>query len=327
MLNNSSRLLRLLALLQARTEWSGAELADRLGVSTRTVRRDIDKLRELDYPVDAGIGPGAGYRLGVGAALPPLLLDDDEAVAVAVALRTAAGGGVAGIGETALSALVKLEQVLPSRLRHRIGALQIATVPSAGGGPSVDAEVLTAVAAACRDRQQLRFDYRAGDGAESLRRVEPHRLVVWGRRWYLAAWDLGRAGWRSFRVDRMRPRIPTGPRFTPREPPGGDAAAFVADAVADVWPVQARVRLHAPAATVRERMWPVHGRLEPVDERSCLLHVGADTPRMLAYLLTVLDVDFTVESPAGFVEHLHAVASRYERAAATSSGTAGTVSS
>lgn len=316
-LNNSSRLLRLLTLLQTRREWPGAELAERLGVSTRTVRRDVDKLRELDYPVNAGTGPGATYWLGAGAALPPLLLDDDEAVAVAVALRTAAGGGVAGIGETALGALVKLEQVLPSRLRHRIGALQIATVPVASGGVSVDADVLTAVATACRDRQQLRFDYRGHGGGESVRRTEPHRLVSWGRRWYLVAWDIDRADWRSFRVDRMRPRVPVGPRFAARQQPT-DAAAFVSRGVADVWAVQARVRLHAPADAVRERMWPVHGRLEPVDEHSCRLHVGAETPRMLAYLLTVLDVDFTIESPAGFVEHLHAVATRYQRAAATS---------
>jgi predicted DNA-binding transcriptional regulator YafY len=317
-LKNPSRLLRLLTLLQTRREWSGPELADRLDVSTRTVRRDIDRLRALDYPVHAGTGPGARYRLGAGAALPPLLLDDEEAVAVAVALHTAASSGVAGIGETALGALIKVEQVLPSRLRHRVSALQVATVPVGGGGPRVDADVLTAVATACRDQQQLRFDYRAHDGGESVRRTQPHRLVSWGRRWYLVAWDLDRGDWRSFRLDRVRPHAPTGPRFTPRPLPEGDAAAFVARGVADVWAAQARVRLYASADTVRQRMWGIHGRLEPVDEHSCLLHLGAESPRVLAYLLTVLDVDFTVESPAGYDGYLSAVAARFQRAAASS---------
>jgi predicted DNA-binding transcriptional regulator YafY len=320
MLTNSARLLRLLTLLQTRREWSGTELAERLGVSTRTVRRDVDKLRDLDYPVSAGSGPGARYRLGAGAALPPLLLDDDEAVAVAVALHTAAGSGVADIGETALDALIKVEQVLPSRLRHRVSALQIATVPVVGGVPRVDVDLLTLVATACRDRQQLRFDYRAHDGGASSRRTEPHRLVSWGRRWYLVAWDLDRGDWRSFRLDRLVPREPLGPRFAPREPPDGDAAAFVMRGVADVWQAQARVRLHAPAEVVRERMWPLHGRLEPVDEQSCLLHLGAESPRMLAYLLVVLDVDFTVESPAGYGDALRAVAARFGRAAAATDG-------
>ncbi|SDW65943.1 Predicted DNA-binding transcriptional regulator YafY, contains an HTH and WYL domains [Amycolatopsis xylanica] len=315
MLETSARLLRLLTLLQTRREWPGAELAERLGVSTRTVRRDVDKLRELEYPVHAGTGPGAAYWLGAGAALPPLLLDDDEAVAVAVALRTAAGGGVSGIGETALGALVKLEQVLPSRLRHRISALQIATIASAG--PGVDADVLTAVAMACRDRQELRFGYRKHDGAESVRRVEPYRLVSWGRRWYLVAWDAERADWRSFRVDRMSPRIPLGPRFTPREPPS-DPATFVSRGVAEAWQARVRVRLFAPAEVVRERMWGLHGTLEPVDGHSCLLHLGAESPRMLAFLLAVLDADFVVESPAGLGDHLTLVAERYRRAAESS---------
>jgi predicted DNA-binding transcriptional regulator YafY len=235
----SARLLRLLTLLQTRREWSGEELADRLGVSTRTLRRDVDKLRDLDYPVRAAMGPGGGYRLGAGAKLPPLLLDDEEAMAVAVGLRTATGGGVAGIGEASLRALVKLEQVLPSHLRHRLQALQVATV-EVPGMPAVDAEVLTAVATACRDRQRLRFDYRSHRDAHSVRDTEPHQLVAWGRRWYLVAWDLERDDWRTFRVDRMRPRIPTGPRFAPRELPGGDAAAYVTRGVARMWPYRPR---------------------------------------------------------------------------------------
>jgi predicted DNA-binding transcriptional regulator YafY len=320
MLKNPSRLLRLLTLLQARRDWTGAELAERLGVTTRTVRRDIDKLRDLDYPVHAGTGPGARYRLGPGAALPPLLLDDDEAVAVAVALHTAAGSGVTGVGDTALGALIKVEQVLPSRLRHRVSALQIATVPTAQTGSPVDVDLLTSVAAACRDHQQLRFGYRSHGGGESARRTEPHRVVSWGRRWYLVAWDLDRADWRSFRLDRMGPTT-TGPRFAPREPPGGDAAAFVSRGVAEVWTTQARVRLHAPADAVRSRMWPLHGRLVPIDENSCMLYLGAENPQILAYLLVVLDVDFTVESPAGFDGYLRTVADRFTTAAAHSAHT------
>ncbi len=245
MKETSARLLRMLTLLQTHREWSGQQLADRLGVSTRTVRRDVDKLRDLDYPVNAVKGIAGGYRLGAGAQLPPLLLDDEEAVAITIALRTATGSSVAGIGETALRALVKLEQVLPSRLRHRVSALQLSTVRTSGGGPTVDAEVLTAIGTACRDHQRLRFDYRGHGDADSIRVTEPHELVIWGPRWYLVAWDLDRNDWRTFRVDRIRPRTPTGPRFTPREIPGGDAAAHVARSVAQMWPDQATIRLHA----------------------------------------------------------------------------------
>src|SRR6266545_2546717 len=215
MLETSARLLRLLSLLQARRDWSGPDLADRLGVSARTVRRDVERLRSLGYPVHATSGTAGGYRLGAGAALPPLLLDDDEAVAVAVGLRTAAGGSVAGIEETSVRALVKLEQVLPSRLRHRVNALWTSTVPVPvpGDGATVDAEVLTAIAGACRDHQRLRFDYRDHGGSASVRTVEPHRLVCWGRRWYLLAWDTDRNDWRTFRVDRLQPRTPTGYRL------------------------------------------------------------------------------------------------------------------
>src|SRR5262245_6206297 len=221
-MDTSERLLKLLSLLQARPGWTGQELAERLAVTARTVRNDVERLRRLGYPVHASPGVGGGYRLGAGAALPPLLLDDEEAVAVALGLRTAAGGAVAGIEETSLRALVKLEQVLPSRLRHRVNALHstMATVP--GVGPTVEAGVLTAIAAATRDRERLRFDYRDHDGSGSVRDVEPHRVVSWGRRWYLVAWDAGKQDWRTFRVDRMRPRRPTGPRFIPREVPGGD---------------------------------------------------------------------------------------------------------
>jgi predicted DNA-binding transcriptional regulator YafY len=314
MKETSARLLRLLALLQTRRDWSGAELAERLGVSTRTLRRDVDKLRELDYPVHAGMGPGGGYRLGAGARLPPLLLDDDEALAVAVGLRTATGAGVAGVGEASLRALVKLEQLLPSRLRHRMAGLQVATV-ELPATPTVDAEVLTAVAAACRDHQRLRFDYLDRREVPTVRSTEPHQLVAWGRRWYLVAWDTERRDWRSFRVDRLTPRVPTGPRFAPRELPGGDAAAFVASGVARLWPFQATVRLHAPADSPAARACANYGRVEPVDQDSCLVHLGADTPHALAFLLGALEVDFEVLDSPELAEQLRRAADRFHRAA------------
>src|SRR5215218_11163657 len=218
-MDTSERLLKLLSLLQARPDWTGRELAERLDVTGRTVRNDVERLRRLGYPVHASPGVGGGYRLGAGAALPPLLLDDEEAVAVAVGLRTAAGGSVAGIEETSIRALMKLEQVLPSRLRHRVDAVQASMVTVPGTGPTVDADVLTAIAGAIRASERLRFDYIHHDGIMSVRTTEPHRLVNWGRRWYLVAWDTDRQDWRTFRVDRLSPRTPSGPRFTPREFP------------------------------------------------------------------------------------------------------------
>ena len=311
---SSARLLRLLTLLQTRREWSGAELADRLGVSTRTVRRDVDKLRDLDYPVHATSGTAGGYQLGSGASLPPLLLDDDEAVAVAISLRTAAGGGVA-IGETALQALVKLEQILPSRLRYRVNAVQVATVDTPND-EVVALEVLTAVASACRDRQRLRFAYSSPYGAaEQVRDVEPHRLVTWGKRWYLLAWDVDRDDWRTFRVDRLRPRVPLGARFTPREIPGGDPAAFLASRIAEMWPFQASVRLPLPADHEKMRRMVTWGTIEEIDESSCRLIIGADTPQSLAFLLSFLEIDFEVESSPELARALQHVAERFQRAA------------
>ncbi len=207
MLDTSARLLRLLSLLQAHRDWSGGDLADRLGVTPRTVRRDIDRLRELGYPVHSTPGTAGGYQLGAGAELPPLLLDDEEAVAVAVGLRSAAEGSVEGIEETSVRALAKLEQVLPHHLRRRVGALTAFTVPMPGrtGGPRVDAATLTELAHACRDCQRLRFDYVSHDGTVTRRNVEPHRLVSTQRRWYLVAWDVDRADWRTYRADRITP--------------------------------------------------------------------------------------------------------------------------
>uniref|UniRef100_UPI0015EFF629 helix-turn-helix transcriptional regulator n=1 Tax=Pseudonocardia pini TaxID=2758030 RepID=UPI0015EFF629 len=218
MVETSARLLSLLSLLQARRDWPGQLLAERLEVSPRTVRRDVDRLRELGYPIQATKGPDGGYRLAAGADLPPLLFDDEQAVALAVALRIAAGSG-ADIAEAALRALTTVRQVMPARLRHHVDSVPVTAV---GGGTKVDAAVLTALGAAVRGREVLRFDYGA-----DRRRAEPHHLLTRGGRWYLVAWDLDRADWRTFRADRITPRVPTGPRFGPREIPGGDVVAFV----------------------------------------------------------------------------------------------------
>jgi predicted DNA-binding transcriptional regulator YafY len=323
MLQTSARLLRLLSLLQARADWSGQELAERLGVTTRTVHNDVQRLRSLGYPVHARPGVGGGYRLGAGAALPPLLLDDDEAVAVAVGLRTAANGSVTGIQETSIRALAKLEQVLPSRLRHRVRTVQAATVEVPVPGPTVDQEVLTAVAGACRDHQQLRFDYRDHDGSASVRTVEPHRLVHDRGRWYLVAWDVDRADWRTFRADRIQPRTPTGPRFAPRDPPDGDVATYLLRGVgAATWRYRARVRVHAAAALVAGRLPPAVV-VEPVDERTCIVNVGSDTAQMLAVYLGMLDADFEVDEPPELVEQLRTLADRYRSAVAKTDSSGG----
>ena len=315
MLPTSARLLRLLALLQARRDWTGAALAERLGVSTRTVRSDVEKLRELDYPVHATPGVSGGYRLGAGAALPPLLLDDDEAVAVALGLRTAAGGAVAGIEEVSVRALAKLEQVLPARLRHRVATMATATVTVPGTGPTVDAEVLTAVAAAIRASERLRFDYTVHGGTASRRTVEPHRLVNWGRRWYLVAWDVDRGDWRTFRVDRVSPRTPTGPRFTPREPPGGDAAEHVRRGVGEAtWQFRAKVLLHAPAEYAARRLLPGTA-IEAVAADRCVVEVGSDNPAMLVHYLGLLEVDFEVLDAPALATELERIAVRFRRAA------------
>src|SRR5271163_2226942 len=247
MLETSARLLRLLSLFQARRYWSGAQLTERLEVTARTLRRDVDRLRSLGYPVNSTAGTGGGYQLGAGTTLPPLLLDNDEAVAVAVGLRMGASGAVSGIEEASVRALAKLQQVLPPRLRRRVVALHSFIEPIGNTGPMVDAEALTSIAGACRDYEKLRFHYRSGDGTASEREVEPHRLVPTGRRWYLAAWDPGREDWRTFRVDRIEPTPSSAGRYTAREPPAADIAAYVARGISAARDThQARVLLHAP---------------------------------------------------------------------------------
>ncbi len=318
MLDTSVRLLRLLSLLQVRREWSGADLAERLEVTTRTVRNDIERLRILGYEVHSRTGIAGGYRLGAGSVMPPLLLDDDEAVAVALGLRAAASGSVTGIEETSLRAMSKLEQTLPHRLRHRLGALRQATVSAAGQGPTVDAEVLTTVAGACRDHQQLRFDYRGHGGEVSTRRVEPHRLVYTGRRWYLLAWDPARADWRTFRADRIAPRLPTGPRFTPREPPEDAASHVVRGTSSRAWAHPARVRLNVAAEVVAERIPPAAGLLRSDAADSCVLETGSGSLRDLVGFLTSLDVDFEVLDPPELRSLFRELSARYRTAAGDS---------
>jgi predicted DNA-binding transcriptional regulator YafY len=318
MLETSARLLRLLSLLQTRKDWSGAELADRLGVTDRTVRRDVDKLRGLGYPVNASTGVTGGYQLGAGAALPPLLLDDDEAVAVAIGLRTAAAGAVTGIEETSVRALAKLEQVLPHRLRRRVAALLDYTVRITVNtpGPTVAPEVLTTIAHACRDHERLRLDYRDHHDTPSVRVVEPDRLVNWGRRWYLVAWDTDRADWRTFRVDRITPRSPSGPRFVPRDPPYEDIATYVSQRVSSAaWRERARVVVHAPAAVVAEKINSAVGVVEAVDEHRCVLVTGSNSVASLAVHLGLLDLDFEVTEPPELVAWVRLLAERYRRAA------------
>ena len=227
----TGRALQLLSLLQTHRLWSGAELAERLEVTVRTVRRDVDRLRELGYPVDATSGTEGGYRLAIGTHVPPLVLDDDEAVAVALGLRYAAGAAIGGMEESSLRALTKIEQLLPDRLRRRVSAQHssVTSMPWATADDVIDPEALSVLAVACRDHEEVRFDYRRRDGADSRRLVEPHQLVTAGRRWYLVAWDQRRHDWRTFRLDRLRVARLAGRRFTPREIPEGDAASFVAN--------------------------------------------------------------------------------------------------
>ena len=315
MSETSGRLLKLLSLLQTRRDWPGEELARRLEVSGRTIRRDVERLRELGYPVDAVTGPAGGYRLEAGTAMPPLLLDDDEAVAIAVGLRTAAGASVTGIEETSVRALVKLEQVLPAHLRRRVNTLQSVTATLPPSGPTIDPECLTTIASACRDRERLRFAYRSRDGAESRRLVEPHSLVNLGRRWYLVAFDCDRDDWRTFRVDRLDRPSPGGKRFTPRTLPNPDAAAYVAANLKGAmsrW--SARVTLHAPAAEVQGRSPYLGGTIEAIDDATCSYRTSDESLDWLAVRIAMHGVDFDVHEPPELAERCRELAGRFGRA-------------
>jgi predicted DNA-binding transcriptional regulator YafY len=315
MSQTSSRLLELLSLLQGRRDWPGSELADRLEVSGRTIRRDIERLRQLGYPVDSLTGPAGGYRLRAGSSMPPLLLDDDEAIAIAVGLSTAARASVTGIEETAVRALVKLEQILPAHLRRRVAALGSATFTLPVGGPTVDPQHLTVIAAACRDSECLRFGYRSRDGTDSRREVEAHSLVNHGRRWYLLAWDRRRDGWRTFRIDRLAKPTSTGVRFTPRRLPAKDAGAYVEQSITRAPNrFEALVTLHAPAEEIATRVPSSWGAVAPIDARTCEYRTGDDDLRWLAVRIAMLGVDFEVHEPPELVEQLRALALRITRA-------------
>jgi predicted DNA-binding transcriptional regulator YafY len=322
MANTSSRMLRLLSLLETHRYWPGAELAARLEVSARTLRRDIDRLRDLGYPVQAQRGVDGGYQLAAGAALPPLVLEDDEAVALAIGLRTAAQGAVEGIEEASVRALAKVARVMPPRLRRRVEAVRAATVPAVwASGPAVDAEVLTAVAHACRDQERLRFAYTAGNGETTSRHVEPYRLVPLGRRWYLVAYDLGRQDWRIFRLDRVKAVRATGLRFRPRALPGDDAAAFVRAAIGNIAASQQAVEalIDAPAALVRGRVgqW---ASVEAVDDGHCRARMRVDNLDWATAALGAVGADFTVLGPPELIERVREWTTRFVRSLDSMSG-------
>ncbi|WP_442916803.1 helix-turn-helix transcriptional regulator [Lentzea sp. NBC_00516] len=314
MLETSARLLELLSLLQLKRDWTSTELAGRLDVSTRTVRADVGKLRSLGYPVQARPGVAGGYRLAAGTAMPPLLLDDDEAVAVAVGLGAVATQRL-GVEETSLTALAKLEQVLPSRLRRRVESVREAMSVVPGAGPPLDVSVLGAVAAAIRGHERLRFGYTKPGGDEEARHTEPQRLVSWGTLWYLLAWDLARDDWRVFRVDRMVPHAPTGARFRPRVIPEDDAVEYVLGRVSKgASRYRALVLVHAPAAKVAARIHIPVG-VEAVDESTCRVEVGFDAPDRIALWMAQLDFDIEVIDGVELAAAFDRLATRFRRAA------------
>ncbi|MFI5720178.1 helix-turn-helix transcriptional regulator [Nocardia sp. NPDC051750] len=322
MANTSTRTLRLLSLLQTHKYWPGNELAGRLGVSARTLRRDIDRLRDLGYPVEAQRGVEGGYQLAAGAALPPLMVDDDEAVALVVGLQVAMQGMVEGVAESSVRALAKVVQVMPPRLRRRVEAIRAMTVPAewGGGRPGAgpDPDALTTIALACRDSERIRFSYTAADGRGSERYVEPHRLVSLGRRWYLVAFDLTRHDWRSFRIDRLTAPEGDGARFRPRELPTTDAAEFVragVDSIARPYRIEALVE--APAETVRERIgqW---SSVEPVDTVRCRVTMTTDSLDWPTMALGSLEAEFRVLEPPELIAQIRAWGERFARAQATS---------
>ncbi|GHF12677.1 DeoR family transcriptional regulator [Amycolatopsis deserti] len=317
MANTSSRTLRLLSLLQTHRYWPGTELAERLGVSPRTLRRDIDRLRELGYPVEAQRGVDGGYQLAAGASLPPLVVDDEEAVALTVGLQTAAQSSVEGIAESSVRVLAKVVQVMPARLRRRVDALRAMTVPAVWPGaaaPRIDPSLLTTIALACRDSERIRFAYTDAAGRESAREVEPLRLVPFGRQWYLVAYDLTRHAWRNFRIDRLSEPTGTGARFRPRELPAADAAEFVRNSLGAVpQPHEVEVLVDIPAAAARERIgrWAT---IEEVNAGRCRVRMTAASLDWPALALGSLGANFRVVEPAELRDQLREWAGRFSRA-------------
>ncbi|HET6989612.1 MAG TPA: WYL domain-containing protein [Kribbella sp.] len=321
MSETSARLLSLLSLLQARRDWPGQLLAERLEVSPRTVRRDVDRLRDLGYPVRATKGPDGGYRLDAGADLPPLLFDDDQAIAVAVALQTATTT-VAGIEEGALRALATVRQVMPARLRQRVDALQVTTVDKYADTrrTAVDSEQLIAIGTAVRAHEVLRFDYASPGASDEEwvppRKVEPHHLVTWGGRWYLVAWDLERKDWRTFRVDRMTPKMPTGPRFTPRELPAPDVATYISSRfkTGDQLTCRGEAILQAKASDIVQ--WAGRGAIvEEISPTSCRLILTAWSWTGLAATFGMFECDLEFVGPPELKTAAAHLAARYHVAA------------
>ncbi|HEX4059776.1 MAG TPA: YafY family protein [Streptosporangiaceae bacterium] len=317
MANTSARTLRLLSLLQARRFWPGPELAGRLEVSPRTLRRDVDRLRELGYPIQARRGAEGGYQLAAGTNLPPLVVDDEEAVALAIGLQAAAQGAVEGIAESSVRALAKVVQVMPPRLRRRVEALGAMTVPARWGSaaqPSVDPGTLTTIALACRDSERIGFSYTAAGGQRTDRQVEPHRLVQLGRRWYLVGYDLTRHDWRSFRLDRLAEARGSGARFRPRPLPTADAAAFVRAGIHNVTSsYDVEILVEAPAASVRDRI----GRWATVDDAGpgrCRVRMTADSLDWPTMALGAVGADFQVISPPELLAQVHDWGQRFSRA-------------
>jgi predicted DNA-binding transcriptional regulator YafY len=315
----TERALLLLSLLQTHRFWPGEELTGRLGVSARTLRRDVDRLRSLGYPVDATPGSGGGYRLAAGAHLPPLLLDDDEAVAIAVGLRSAASASIEGMEDTAVRALAKLEQVLPDRLRRRVLAVHtnVASLQWSDGGPVVDADALAVLALACRDREQVRFDYRRRDGDDSSRLVEPHQLVSTGRRWYLVAWDVRRVDWRTFRLDRLERARLAGVRCAARELPGGDAAAFVAQSIRSMpQPAYAVLEVDAAVDDVRAALHWGDTQIDVRDTGGCRVRIEGGNDEALLRVVTWLGGRYPVRvvEPASLAALVTQLVARLTRA-------------
>lgn len=317
MADTTSRALQLLSLLQSRRLWTGAELMTRLEVSERTLRRDIERLRRLGYEVDSVSGPAGGYQLQAGTDLPPLLLDDDEAMAIAVGLLTAAGGSIDGLEEISVRALTKLEQVLPPRIRQQVNTLQTTVVPLVRSWVTVDSEVLTIVAQACRDRERIRFEYTTRQKEETERHVEPHQLIAIHQRWYLLAFDRERDDWRTFRLDRMSSPWATRIRFEPRPIPGGDAAAYVEQSLRSM-PMRHQVvaTVDAPATEIRARFRHGEAEVDPIDDQRCTVRIQADALEWIAFSLIWLGADFTVQEPVELIDYLGRLSRRLRAAVA-----------
>lgn len=317
MADTTSRALRLLSLLQSRRVWTGAELMTRLEVSERTLRRDIERLRGLGYEVDSVSGPAGGYQLQAGTDLPPLLLDDDEAMAIAVGLLTAAGGSIEGLEEISVRALAKLEQVLPPRIRKQVNTLQTTVVPLVRSWVTVDSEVLTIVAQACRDRERVRFKYTTRQGDVTERNVEPHQLVSIHQRWYLLAFDRERDDWRTFRLDRIATPWATRIRYEPRPIPGGDAAAYVEQSLRSMpMRYQAVATVDAPAPEIQARFRHGEAVVDPIDDRSCTVRIQGDVLEWIAFSLIWLAADFTVHEPVELIDYLGQLSRRLGAAVA-----------